>query len=139
MSAAAIERLITDKVAKAIATDYATRVNAGRAGRSGGVGCQVGEPAVRECTFTRFMKCNPTVFYGIEGAVELCQWFKKTEMVFGISKYVEEKKVKFVAATLQGRALTWWNSHVATRRLEAANRTTWTKMKKLMTEEFYPA
>ncbi|GJW95463.1 hypothetical protein Tco_0175135 [Tanacetum coccineum] len=139
MFAAAIERLVTDKVAKAIAVDCTTRVNAGGAGRSGGVGCQVRAPTVCECTFTRFMKCNPTVFYGIEGAVELCQWFKKTEMVFGISKCVEEKKVKFAAATLQGRALTWWNSHVATRGLEAANRTTWTKMKKLMTEEFYPA
>ncbi|GJV83934.1 putative reverse transcriptase domain-containing protein [Tanacetum coccineum] len=31
-------------------------------------------------------------------------------MVFGISECAEGKKVKFAAATLQGRALTWWNS-----------------------------
>ncbi|GJY83090.1 putative reverse transcriptase domain-containing protein [Tanacetum coccineum] len=37
-----------------------------------------------------------------------------------------------------GRALTWWNSQVATLGREVANRTTWTEMKRLMTEEFYP-
>ncbi|GKD35654.1 hypothetical protein Tco_1251163 [Tanacetum coccineum] len=56
------------------------------------------------------MKCNPTVFHGNKGAVELCRWFEKTKMVFGISECTEERKVKFATATLQGRALTWWNS-----------------------------
>ncbi|GKF81601.1 hypothetical protein Tco_0240203 [Tanacetum coccineum] len=48
-----------------------------------------------------------------EGAVELSRWFEKTEMVFGISECAEARKVKFAAATLQGR-----------------------EMKRLMTEEF---
>nr|GFC88719.1 reverse transcriptase domain-containing protein [Tanacetum cinerariifolium] len=72
------------------------------------------------------------------GAVELCRWFEKMEMVLGISECAEGKKVKFAAATLQGLALTWWNSQVATRGLEAANQIIWTEMKKLMTEEFCP-
>ncbi|GJV77532.1 putative reverse transcriptase domain-containing protein [Tanacetum coccineum] len=76
---------------------------------------------------------------GGNGAVKLCRWFEKTEMVFGISECAEGKKVKFAAATLKGRALTWWNSQVATLGIEAANRTTWTEMKRLMTEEFFPA
>ncbi|GJZ87610.1 putative reverse transcriptase domain-containing protein, partial [Tanacetum coccineum] len=42
--------------------------------------------------------------------VELRRWFKKTESVFRISGCAEGKKVKFAAATLQGPALTWWNS-----------------------------
>nr|GEX44468.1 putative reverse transcriptase domain-containing protein [Tanacetum cinerariifolium] len=46
-------------------------------------------------------------------AVELRRWFEKTESVFGISECAEGKKVKFVVATLQGPALTWWNSKVA--------------------------
>ncbi|GKB47828.1 putative reverse transcriptase domain-containing protein [Tanacetum coccineum] len=50
----------------------------------------------------------------------------------------EARKVKFAAATLQGRALTWWNSQVATRGLEAANQIGWTEMRRLMTEEFCP-
>ncbi|GJZ54550.1 putative reverse transcriptase domain-containing protein [Tanacetum coccineum] len=54
----------------------------------------------------RERQCNPTVFYGHEGAVELSRWFEKTEMVFGISECAEARKVKFTAATLQGRALT---------------------------------
>ncbi|GJW14938.1 hypothetical protein Tco_0019071 [Tanacetum coccineum] len=62
-----------------------------------------------ECTFSGFIKCNPTVFHGHEGAVELSRWFENTEMVLGISECAEARKVKFGAATLQGRALTWWN------------------------------
>ncbi|GKA72088.1 putative reverse transcriptase domain-containing protein [Tanacetum coccineum] len=84
------------------------------------------------------MKCNPTVFHGHEGDVELSRWFEKTEMVFGISECTEARKVKFAAATLQGRALTWWNSQVATMGLEAANQIGWTEMRRLMTEEFCP-
>ncbi|GJY03692.1 hypothetical protein Tco_0369632 [Tanacetum coccineum] len=88
----------------------------------------------RRATKAGFMKCNPIVFHGHEGAVELSRWFEKTEMVFGISECV---KVKFAAATLQGRALTWWNSQVATMGLEAANQIGWTEMRRLMTEEFF--
>ncbi|GKA66353.1 putative reverse transcriptase domain-containing protein [Tanacetum coccineum] len=54
--------------------------------------------------------CNPTVFHDTEGVVELQRWFEKTKSVFGISECAEGKKVKFVAATLQGPALTWWNA-----------------------------
>nr|GFC77888.1 hypothetical protein [Tanacetum cinerariifolium] len=32
---------------------------------------QVTAPDVRECTFVRFMKCNPDNFHGTEGAIEL--------------------------------------------------------------------
>ncbi|GJZ95199.1 putative reverse transcriptase domain-containing protein [Tanacetum coccineum] len=83
-----------------------SRVNANGAGRSG----QGGAPAAQECTFVGFIKCNPIVFYGIEGAVELRRWFEKIEMVFGISECGEGKKLKFAVATLQGPALTWWNT-----------------------------
>ncbi|GKA84603.1 putative reverse transcriptase domain-containing protein, partial [Tanacetum coccineum] len=106
MSQAAIERLITQRVNAAVEAERARQVNTGgqesNANEAGGQG---GAPAVRECTFAKFMKCNPTVFHGHEGAVELRRWFEKTEMVFGISECVEGKKVKFVAATLQGPAL----------------------------------
>ncbi|GKD39987.1 hypothetical protein Tco_1260194, partial [Tanacetum coccineum] len=93
-------------------------------------------PIVRECTFSGFMKCNHTIFRGTEGAIELQRWFEKTESVFGISECVEGKKVKFAAATLQGPALTWWNSKVATMGLETVNRMPLTEMKQLMTVEF---
>ncbi|GJX76252.1 putative reverse transcriptase domain-containing protein [Tanacetum coccineum] len=84
------------------------------------------------------MKCNPDNFYGTEGAVELRRWFDKTEMTFGINECVKDKKVRFVAATLRGPALTWWNSKVAILGLDVANQMGWTEMKKLMTAEFCP-
>ncbi|GJQ96494.1 hypothetical protein Tco_0007633 [Tanacetum coccineum] len=109
--------MITSRVNKALGADRARRDNAGGAGGSR----QGRAPAARECTFAGFMKCNPTVFHGTEGAVEFQRWFEKTEMVFGISECAEGKKVKFAAAILQGIALTWWNSKVATMGLEAVN------------------
>nr|GFA68649.1 hypothetical protein [Tanacetum cinerariifolium] len=72
------------------------------------------------------------------GAVELMRWFEKTESVFGISECAEGKKVRFAVATLQGPALTWWNSKTATMGLETVNRMPWTEMKQLMTAEFFP-
>ncbi|GJU78773.1 hypothetical protein Tco_1275843 [Tanacetum coccineum] len=61
---------------------------------------QVTAPVVQEFTFAGFMKCNPDNFRGTEGPVELRRWFEKTEMTFGISKCVKDKKVKFAATTL---------------------------------------
>ncbi|GJW11015.1 putative reverse transcriptase domain-containing protein, partial [Tanacetum coccineum] len=95
-------------------------------------------PAVSECTFAGFMKCNPTVFCEVEGVVELRRWFEKTESVFEISECAEGKKVKFAAATLEGPALTWWKTKVATMGLETVNQMPWTEMKQLMTAEFCP-
>ncbi|GKB21839.1 hypothetical protein Tco_0855762 [Tanacetum coccineum] len=57
-------------------------------------------------------------FRPARGTVELQRWFKKTESVFKISECSEGKKVRFAAAMLQGPALTWWNTKVATMGLE---------------------
>ncbi|GJV01068.1 putative reverse transcriptase domain-containing protein [Tanacetum coccineum] len=143
MTQAAIEKLVSDRVAAALAQDRATRGNTNGAGRPGGntggnAGGQGGAPPARECTYSSFMKCNPTSFHKNEGAVELCHWFKKTKSVFGISECADRNKVKFVAAALQGRALTWWNSQVATLGLEVANAKSWNDMKIMMKEEFCP-
>ncbi|GJR66236.1 putative reverse transcriptase domain-containing protein [Tanacetum coccineum] len=143
MTQAAIEKLVSDRVAAALAQDRATRGNTNGAGGSGGntggnAGGQGGAPPARECTYSSFMKCNPTSFHGNEGAVELCRWFEKTESVFSISECAERNKVKFAAATLQGRALTWWNSQVATLGLEVVNAKSWNDMKIMMREEFCP-
>ncbi|GJU75575.1 putative reverse transcriptase domain-containing protein, partial [Tanacetum coccineum] len=64
--------------------------------------------------------------------------FKKLESVFRISDCKERDKVKFTTATLQGRALTWWNGRIASMGIDAANGTPWTGVRKWMTEEFYP-
>nr|GEZ87712.1 putative reverse transcriptase domain-containing protein [Tanacetum cinerariifolium] len=49
---------------------------------------------------------------------------------------VQGKKVRFAVATLQGPALTWWNSKTATMGLKTVNRMSWTEMKQLMTAYF---
>ncbi|GJX64207.1 putative reverse transcriptase domain-containing protein [Tanacetum coccineum] len=102
MNQAAVERLIAERVAAAVEAERQRQVNARRQGNNE-AGGQGGAPAARECTFSGFMKCNPTVFHGHEGSVELSRWFEKTEMVFGISECTEARKVKFAAATLQGQ------------------------------------
>nr|GFA01044.1 hypothetical protein [Tanacetum cinerariifolium] len=66
-------------------------------------------PVARECTFVDFMKCSPITFRGNEGAVGLIRWIEKTV---------------FAAATFQDRALTWWNSQVATSGMEVVTRKT---------------
>nr|GFB69719.1 reverse transcriptase domain-containing protein [Tanacetum cinerariifolium] len=85
-----------------------------------------------------FMKCSPITFCGNEGAVGLIRWIEKTEMVFTVRKCIEANKVVFAVATLQDRALTWWNSQVAILGIEAMTRKTWAKIKVMMTEEFCP-
>ncbi|GKE59328.1 putative reverse transcriptase domain-containing protein, partial [Tanacetum coccineum] len=137
MTQAAIRRMIKESIDAAIAAERARQANVRNdASRSGPVRGQDTAPAVRECTFAGFMKCNPTIFHGVEGAVKLQRWFKKTKSVFEISECAEGKKVKFVVATLEGPALTWWKTKVATMGLETLNQMPWTKMKQLMTAEF---
>ncbi|GJY25137.1 putative reverse transcriptase domain-containing protein [Tanacetum coccineum] len=109
-----VHRMIKESVDAAIAAERARHANAGNDARgSRPVRGQDAAPAVCECTFAGFMKCNPTVFH-------------------------EGKKVKFAAAILQGPALTWWNSKIATMGLETMNQMPWIEMKQLMTKEFCP-
>nr|GEX39588.1 putative reverse transcriptase domain-containing protein [Tanacetum cinerariifolium] len=95
-------------------------------------------PKITGCSYITFMKCEPHPFKGIEGAIRLCQWFEKLEYVFRISDCKERDKVKFTTATLQGRALTWWNGRIASMGIDAANGTLWMEVRKWMTEEFFP-
>ncbi|GJT66588.1 putative reverse transcriptase domain-containing protein [Tanacetum coccineum] len=135
--------LVSDRVAAALAQDRPTRENTNGVGGPGGnirgnAQGQGGAPPARECTYSSFIKCNPTSFHSNEGVVELSRWFEKTESIFSISECAERNKVKFAAATLQGRALTWWNYQVATLGLEVVNAKSWNDMKIMMREEFCP-
>ncbi|GKD01799.1 reverse transcriptase domain-containing protein, partial [Tanacetum coccineum] len=60
------------------------------------------------------------------------------ESVFHISDCAESCLVKYATCTLQGEALTWWNSYVKTTNLEAAYAIGWKELKKMMIEEYYP-
>ncbi|GKD85733.1 hypothetical protein Tco_1356887, partial [Tanacetum coccineum] len=54
------------------------------AGGAGAGGVGPAAPEITGCTCVTFMKYDPQPFKGTEGAVELCQWFKKIESVFRI-------------------------------------------------------
>ncbi|GJS49005.1 putative reverse transcriptase domain-containing protein [Tanacetum coccineum] len=137
MTQAAMQIMIKESVDAAIAVERERQAKVRNdASRSGSVRGQNTAPVVGECTFAGFMKCNPTIFHRIEGAIKLRRWFEKTVSVFIISECVEGKKVRFTAATLEGPTLTWWNSKVATLGLENVNQMPWTEMKQLMTIEF---
>ncbi|GJQ92731.1 putative reverse transcriptase domain-containing protein [Tanacetum coccineum] len=69
-------------------------------------------PVARECTYNDFLKCQPLNFKG-------------TEEVIG-------------TYTLQGNALTWWNSHVRTVGHDVAYAMPWKTLKKMMTDKYCP-
>ncbi|GKA51861.1 putative reverse transcriptase domain-containing protein [Tanacetum coccineum] len=82
MTQAAIRRMIKESVDATIAAERARQANVRNdASGSGPVRGRDTAPAVRECTFAGFMKCNPAAFHGVEGAVELRRWFEKTKSV----------------------------------------------------------
>ncbi|GJV62754.1 putative reverse transcriptase domain-containing protein [Tanacetum coccineum] len=62
-------------------------------------------------------------------------WFEKLESVFRISDCKKRDKVKFATATLQGRALTWWNGIIASMGIDIANGTPWTEVRKMVEPE----
>nr|GEZ78798.1 hypothetical protein [Tanacetum cinerariifolium] len=75
---------------------------------------------------------------GTEGVIGLTQWFEKMESVFNISICTAACQVKYAICTLQGVALTWWNSHVKTVTLEVAQALPWKTLKKMMTDKYCP-
>ncbi|GJV17741.1 reverse transcriptase domain-containing protein [Tanacetum coccineum] len=60
------------------------------------------------------------------------------ETVFHISNCTVENQIKFVTCTLLGSALTWWNAHVRTVGHDIAYAMTWTNLKKMMTDKYFP-
>ncbi|GJX62780.1 putative reverse transcriptase domain-containing protein [Tanacetum coccineum] len=127
--------LIDRGVAAAMAEAEASRVRNGY--DSNGSGPRPAQ-AVRECSYSEFLKCKPLGFKGTEGVVGLTRWFEKMESVFSISNCIASCQVKFATCTLQDDALTWWNAHVKTTTPEAAHAMPWATLKKMMTDKYCP-
>ncbi|GKE05970.1 hypothetical protein Tco_1397988 [Tanacetum coccineum] len=94
-----------------------------------------GTPAVKTGNYKEFISCQPFYFNGMEGAVGLIRWFERTESVFSRSRCAEENKVTFATGTLTDDALSWWNAYAQPMGIEQANRTTWTELKRLLTNQ----
>ncbi|GJW76484.1 reverse transcriptase domain-containing protein [Tanacetum coccineum] len=97
-----------------------------------------GTPAVKTGNYKEFISCQPFCFNGTEGAVGLIRWFERTESVFSRSRCAEENKVTFATGTLTDDALSWWNAYAQPMGIEQANQTTWTELKRLLTNKYCP-
>ncbi|GJS33003.1 putative reverse transcriptase domain-containing protein [Tanacetum coccineum] len=63
---------------------------------------------------------------------------EKMESVFLISNCAITNQVKFASCTLQGSALTWWNSHVRAVGQDVAYTMPWTALKRMITDKYCP-
>ncbi|GJV97948.1 hypothetical protein Tco_1549525 [Tanacetum coccineum] len=115
---AQLQAMIDEGVTAALAARDATRN--GDDSHTSGTGARRPAQVARECTYPDFLKCQPLNFKGTGGVVGLTQWFEKMESVYIISNCIVACQFKFATCTLQGNALTWWNSHVKTTTPEAA-------------------
>ncbi|GKC25130.1 hypothetical protein Tco_1027280, partial [Tanacetum coccineum] len=77
-----LKALIDQGVANALAVRDAERSQNGEDSYDSGTGVRRQAPPARECTYPNFMKCKPLYFNGIEGVIELTQWFKRMETMF---------------------------------------------------------
>ncbi|GJX36259.1 hypothetical protein Tco_0247816 [Tanacetum coccineum] len=72
------------------------------------------------------------------GAVSLIRWFERTESVFSQSKCTKENKVTFSTSTHTDDVLSWWNAYAQPMGVDKANQITWTELKSLLTNKYYP-
>nr|GEZ61753.1 hypothetical protein [Tanacetum cinerariifolium] len=93
---------------------------------------------LRECSYTDFLKCQPMSFQGTEGVIGLTRWLEKMESVFQIINCAVTCQVKFASCTLQGSALTWWNSHMRAVGKDVAYAMPWADLKRMITDKYYP-
>ncbi|GJT80643.1 putative reverse transcriptase domain-containing protein, partial [Tanacetum coccineum] len=135
---AQLQALIDQGVAAALAECDASRSRDGDNSHGSGTGRRRQVPTQRECTYTDFLKCQPMNFKGTEGVVGLTQWVEKMESVFLISNCAITSQVKYASCTLQGSALTWWNSHVRAVGQDVAYTMPWTALKRMITDKYCP-
>ena len=135
MTPAEVQKLVNDSVAAALEAQAAAMARSSSTNRPTG---EVESSGARKCTYKDFMTCKPTHFNGTEGVTELARWFEHTETVFTRSGCTDDCKVVFATGTLQGDALSWWNSTAQNMGSEEAYRITWTEFKRRMLKKYCP-
>ena len=98
----------------------------------------VNQPIHAACSLKHFNSCDPSKFFGSEGATGLLQWFESMENTFTNSECPENLKVRYAMSVLQKRALTWWNGEKRNRGADTALALPWNEVKDLMLAEFCP-
>ncbi|GKD66137.1 reverse transcriptase domain-containing protein [Tanacetum coccineum] len=91
------------------------------------------------CSYKEFLACNPKEYDGKGGAVVLTRWIDKMESVHDMSGCTVIHKVKYIAGSFVGKALTWWNSQIRMLSREVAVSMSWNDFKLMMIQEFCPS
>ncbi|GKB88909.1 reverse transcriptase domain-containing protein [Tanacetum coccineum] len=132
---AAIQQLIIDGIIGSLEAQAAAMANADNPNRNTG---PREIPIAKRGNYKEFINCQPFYFNGMERAIDLIRWFKRTESVFSCSKCAEEDRVTFATGTLTNDALSWWNAYSQPIIIEQANKITWTELKRLLTNKYCP-
>nr|KAJ0207887.1 hypothetical protein LSAT_V11C500261100 [Lactuca sativa] len=82
------------------------------------------------------MNCKPKSFHGTKQVVSLTRWIEKAESVFQISFCPDDCTVRFAVCTFADAALTWWNNHVNTIGIDAANSMKWEELERMLVEDY---
>nr|GFB53787.1 reverse transcriptase domain-containing protein [Tanacetum cinerariifolium] len=131
----AIRQLVANSVTATLEAQAATMANTDNLNRN----TRPREtPVAKRGNYKEFISCQPFYFNGTKGAVGLIRWFQWTESLFSRSNCAEENKVTFATCTLTDDALSWWNAYTQPILIEQANNTTWTELKRLLTNKYYP-
>ncbi|GKE52631.1 hypothetical protein Tco_1487787 [Tanacetum coccineum] len=91
------------------------------------------------CSYKEFLACNPKEYDGKGGDVVLTRWIEKMKSVHDMSGCSNDQKVKYIAGSFVGKALTWWNSQIRTLSREVAVSMSWNDFKFMMIQEFCPS
>ncbi|GKF19864.1 reverse transcriptase domain-containing protein [Tanacetum coccineum] len=135
MTQDAIRKLVGDSVTTALEAQAVIMASASNPNRNTN---PTRSPIVKTGNYKEFINYQPFYFNGTEGAFSLICWFKRTKSVFSHSRCAKENKVTFATSTLTFDALSWWNAYAQPMGVEQANQITWTELKKLLTNKYYP-
>ncbi|GKE18483.1 reverse transcriptase domain-containing protein, partial [Tanacetum coccineum] len=91
------------------------------------------------CSYKEFLACNHKEYDGKGGAIAYTRWVKKMKPVQDMSGCGNDRKLKYIAGSFIGKALTWWNSQIYTRSRKVDVGMAWKDFKTLMREEYYPS
>ncbi|GKE22651.1 putative reverse transcriptase domain-containing protein, partial [Tanacetum coccineum] len=121
----------------------------------GDVGNIIGGNDYRGCTYKEFLACNPKEYDGKGGAIVLsrggilrCRDSQKVKYIAGSfvgkaltwwNSEMDSQKVKYIAGSFVGKALTWWNSEIRTWGREVVVGMSWEDFKTSTREEFWPS
>nr|GEW96716.1 putative reverse transcriptase domain-containing protein [Tanacetum cinerariifolium] len=137
MTQKAINNLIAQRVTEALA-EYETQRNIvvnGDTSHTTRTGPRTVRPT-RECTYKDYLNCETLKFNDTKQVIGQTRWFETTESVSSISNCTAENHVKFTSCTLNGSALTWWNSYMRAVSQEVSFAMPWNTLRHMITVKY---